>query len=170
MRDWKLRLTVLASLDNKTTPFPLTVFDAAPPSQLDWPQSLPRDEQLVEFYRTCNGAYLGAHLRFFDLESIESETARWVTTLRGWDDTGDVLDPLRHVVVALDAGGCPVVLDTATGLVAAFQFDGGSWEPPLASSFEEFVSQIFNSPEEDDDLWSEALKQLDQVVSARGLT
>jgi hypothetical protein len=77
------------------------------------------------------------------LSKLAQHNRKWFHLLSDWDRRGDVLLAERHVALAEDAGGCPVVWDAATDQVSAFQFDGGDWEPPLASSVEAFLITLF---------------------------
>ena len=84
-----------------------------------------------------------------------------------WDARGDVLDPARHVMIAQDAGGCPVVWDASTDEVRTFQVDGGDWEPPLARSVEAFLTKLFNPVEGEkvtDEGWYLFLNWLDRQL------
>ncbi|MBO0793285.1 MAG: SMI1/KNR4 family protein, partial [Ktedonobacteraceae bacterium] len=89
--------------------------------------------------------------------------------LADWDQRGDVLLPEQHVVLAEDAGGCPVVWDAATDQVRVFQYDGGDWEPPLASSVDAFLTDLFNPEEEkkEKDWWYLFLGWLDGHLKER---
>jgi hypothetical protein len=87
--------------------------------------------------------------------------------MRDWDARGDVLNPVRHVVIAQDAGGCPVVWNARTDEVRTFQVDGGDWEPPLANSLEVFLTDLFNPVDGEndaDELWQRFLDWLDHQL------
>jgi hypothetical protein len=75
------------------------------------------------------------------------------------------LVPGRHVVVATDSGGAPVIWDAEADLLASFYFKGGDWEP-YNVCFEEFMEALFFHPDKvaAGDLWVEALRQLAEVA------
>lgn len=136
-----------------------------PPARDRWPSHLPTCQTLDDFYRRCDGGSL-AWFDWFPLSRMDEQNRHWVDFLRDyyWDGRGDALAPGRHVVLALDAGGCPVVWDATTDEVRAFQWDGGDWESPLASSIEDFLTTLFNPEEranEADQSWSFFLNWLD---------
>ncbi len=165
MRDWRSTLSALATIRRAAAPFPLSVFEARPPTSAPWPQTLPACPEAEAFYRICDGGYLG-QFNIPRLSELGAENQRWASLLRDWGPEGSVLDPTRHLVIATDSGGCPVVLDILTDEVRAFQFDGGSWETPLAQGFASFMQWLFNTEAVPDDLWIEALDQLDLTHGA----
>ncbi|HEY7418070.1 MAG TPA: hypothetical protein VH593_23015 [Ktedonobacteraceae bacterium] len=80
---------------------------------------------------------------------------KWFHLLSDWDKRGDALLPERHVILAEDGGGRPIVWDASADQIRALQFDGGDWEPPLASSMEAFLTSLFNPEgEQEKDCWS----------------
>ncbi len=118
------------------------------PSHTRWPDHLPTCQALQDFYRLCDGGSL-AWFAWFPLSHVAEQNRYWVEFLRDYygDGRGDVLFPGRHVVLALDAGGCPLVWDATTDEVRTFQWDGGDWESPLASSMEALLMTLFNPVE-----------------------
>jgi hypothetical protein len=114
-----------------------------PPSLDSWPSHLPTCQALHDFYRLCDGGSL-AWFNWFPLSQLAERNRYWVQSMREWDARGDVLDSARQVVIAEDAGGCPVVWDALTDEVKAFQVDGGDWESPLAGSMEAFLTKLLN--------------------------
>jgi hypothetical protein len=165
MRDWRNCLAALATEEPARLSFPLSVFQTARPSGIAWSDELPFSETVADVYKISDGGYLGPNFNFPTLTELQDVNHFWVKTLRDWDDDGDVLNPDHHLVLATDAGGCPIILDTRTGAVAAFQFDGGSWEPPLAKNAEGFFEWLFNPDLPPDDMWLEALVQLDSLMA-----
>jgi hypothetical protein len=138
-----------------------------PPDPPDhWPAHLPKCQALQEFYRLCDGGGL-AWFHWFPLAQPAERSREWVESLCAWDARGAVLDPARHVVIAHDAGGCPVVWDARTDAVRAFQVDGGGWEPPLASTMEGFLTHLFNpvaGENDSDESWYRFLNWLDRQL------
>lgn len=157
VRDWRISLAQLVRRGDSDT-YPLLVFDAPRPSNLEWPTSLPPDPGLREFYQHCDGGYL-AHIKFAALRDLADLSGRWVECLRDWDKRGDILDPRRHVVWAEDAGGCPLVVDVADRSVCTFQPDGGDWETRYGG-VDAYLTWLFNESGPDD--WREALAMVDR--------
>jgi hypothetical protein len=54
--------------------------------------------------------------------------------------------PGRHVVLATDSGGAPVVWDAEADRLASFFWKGGDWEP-YNLGFEAFMEALFFRPE-----------------------
>jgi hypothetical protein len=134
-----------------------------PPAQDRWPSHLPTCQALHDFYHLCDGGSL-AWFTWFQLSQLAERNQYWFQSLQQWDARGDVLVPGRHVVLALDAGGCPLVWDATTDEVRTFQWDGGDWESLLASSIEAFLTTLFNPVEganEADQAWGRFLNWLD---------
>ncbi|MBX7220947.1 MAG: SMI1/KNR4 family protein [Blastocatellia bacterium] len=161
MRDWGAILQKLVSLKLADQPFPLSVFTIHPPSEHCWPTSLPVHSEVVEFYQICDGGCLGGFINFPRLSELEVVNQNWDEMFQGWGAIEGILKRSQHLVFATDAGGCPLIPDVATNEIRAFQFDGGTWESPLASGFDEFMYRIVNQPEPAADLWENALRQLE---------
>jgi hypothetical protein len=124
-------------------------------------------QALQAFYQRCDGGSL-AWFQWFPFSQLAERNREWAESLRAWDARGDALDPARHVVIALDAGGCPVVWDARTDEVRAFQVDGGNWEPPLAGTMEGFLTKLFNpvaGEQDGDESWYHFLNWLDHQLS-----
>jgi hypothetical protein len=139
-----------------------------PPSLERWPDHLPTSQALQDFYRLCDGGSL-SWFEWFPRSQLAERNQYWVESLKDyyWDGRGDVLFPGRHVVLALDAGGCPLVWDATTDEVRTFQWDGGDWEMPLATSMEAFLTTLFNPVEgvnEADQTWFLFLNWLDSQL------
>jgi hypothetical protein len=174
MRDWRQVIEQwvaqersIASLAQHHEEFWRAMWAGAlhPPSPDRWPDQLPTCQALLDFYRRCDGGSL-AWFEWFPVSHLVEQNRYWVELLRDyyWDGRGDVLVPRRHVVLALDAGGCPVVWDATSDVVRAFQWDGGDWESPLASSIEAFLTTLVNpveSANEADQSWCLFLNWLD---------
>lgn len=131
------------------------------PSSDRWPSHLPTCQALHDVYRLCDGGQLH-WFQWTALSQLAEHNRMWFHFLSDWDRRGDALLAERHVVLAEDAGGYPVVWDAITDQVRAFQWDGGDWEPPLASSIEALLITLFN-PEDEGDWWSLFLQQLDTI-------
>lgn len=166
MRDWRhviqqwiAQESSIASLAQQQVEF--IAWAIYPPSFDHWPSHLPTCQALQDFYRLCDGGYFN-WFRWVSLSQLVEQNRKWFQLLSDWDTRGDVLLPERHVVLAEDGGGCPVVWDAATDQVRAFQFDGGDWEPPLAPSVEAFLTDLFNPEgEKGKDWWYLFLSWLD---------
>lgn len=164
MRDWRQTLQqwithkdIIASLAQDRVEY--WAWDIHVPSSGAWPAPLPVCQALTDFYQICDGG----HFHWFEwpaLSQLALLNHSWVRLLSAHDERGDVLHPERHLVIALDSGGAPVVWDAATNQVAAFFPDGGDWEPPLASSIEAFLTTLFN-PKDEGGWWDLFLRQLD---------
>ncbi len=159
LQKWITQKDVVASLARKRVEY--RVWEIRVPSTDPWPASLPGCQALTDLYQICDGGYFH-WFHWISLSQLVERNQEWFHLLSDWDSRGDVLLAGRHVVLAEDAGGCPVVWDTTTDQVRAFQFDGGDWEPPLASSVEAFLTTLFN-PKGEEDWWSFFLQQLDTI-------
>jgi hypothetical protein len=167
MRYWRHVIQQWIAHENSIAPLAkqrveILTWDIHPPAFDHWPSHLPTCQALQDFYRLCDGGYFN-WFNWISLSQLEEDNRKWFQLLSDWDARGDVLLLGQHVVLAEDAGGCPVVWDTTTDEVRAFQFDGGDWEAPLASSVEEFLTALFNPEEEkEDDWWYAFLGWLDR--------
>jgi hypothetical protein len=157
MNDWRSDLKKLAQLED-TSDFPLLIYEVNPPSSTKWPDSLPSSPAIREFYEFCNGGFIESY-NWFRIEDVADETTRWVNALVNYYGDGKgVIVRGRHIVVAEDSAGAPLVWDSKTDLMATFWFKGGGWEP-ANQNFERFVEHLF-SPTNETDLWYQALEQL----------
>lgn len=165
MNEWQSMLRALVTV-GKSDDFPLTVYQAHPPSGESWP-NLPSSPAIREFFEICDGGYFGEYnwLRLNpdspDNEWLVPRNAYWHEHLDGYypDETSPLIAG-QHLVLGNDASGSPLIWDRATDSMSTFFFKGGDWEP-LATSFEQFLTDLFfpESPDPDD-LWCEALVQL----------
>jgi hypothetical protein len=139
--------------------FPLCAFDVASPCGRSWPEHLPSCQGLRDFYSLCDGGLLSLQYKWLSLAEVESETRRWREMLHG--DEQPVLIPGRHVVLAIDSGGAPVIWDAEADQLASFYWNGGGWEP-YNLNFEAFLEALFSHPEQiaAGEIWDEALEQL----------
>lgn len=177
MRDWRQVIQQwvaqersIASLAQQRMEYWIATWAGAlhPPSHDRWPAHLPTCQALQDFYRLCDGGSL-EWFEWFPLSRLSERNRYWVELLRDyyWDGRGDVLLPERHVVLALDAGGCPLVWDETTDEVRTFQWDGGDWESPLANSMEAFLTKLFNpvkGENDTDEAWFLFLNWLDSQL------
>jgi hypothetical protein len=172
MREWRLVIQQWVAQESSTAPLTEQRLDywiwtwaraLYPPAHNGWPSHLPTCQALHDFYRLCDGGSL-AWFNWLPLAQLAERNRYWLQYLHDWDARGDVLDSARHVVIAEDAGGCPVVWDARSDEVRAFQVDGGDWESPLASSIEAFLTQLVNPVEGAKDMdagWHRFLNWLD---------
>ena len=86
---------------------------------------------LDEFCLRCDGGSL-AWFSWYSMSQLAERTREWERSLGDGDWRGDRLNPGRHVVIAEDAGGSPVVWDARTGVVRTFQLDGADRSLRLA--------------------------------------
>jgi hypothetical protein len=89
------------------------------------------------------------------IDEAVAATRQWVADLTDYDARGAVLDSDRHLVFAIDSGGCPVVWDSHTDLVSSFFFKGGDWEP-TGLTMEQYLQGALVTPAATDD-WLEFL-------------
>jgi hypothetical protein len=158
--DWRTELRALAAL-GKTDRFPLLVYSVNPPSRTPWPPELAEPSAgLREFYQLCDGGYLGGHHRWFAVGELLQENRHW------WDllaqhprPGGGPLDPTRHVILAYETSGFPVVWDWATDQLVTFFYRDRDDLDPFGQTLDELLSEIF-SPSYFDAMWREALGQL----------
>lgn len=157
MADWRQLLQALLTTGSKAS-FPLATYKAKPPASGTWPASLPVCTPIVDFYRLCDGGYIGDY-NWHGRDELAARTADWVDGTKGYYGDGrDAIISGRHVVLATDASGAPLVWDATTGLMATFWFKGGDWEP-TGKDFEQFMAALF-TPQGTDDLWAQAVHQL----------
>jgi hypothetical protein len=171
MNDWRRQLErLVAARESKL--FPLNVFNLAPASGNSWPSNVPSCKGLRDFYDLCDGGPLSIQFNWLPLAAVEAKTAQWRDMLHDYHGDGQpILSSERHVVLAHDAGGAPLIWDTIEDSLATFFWKGGGWEP-FGLGFEEFMSALFFAPEqvragdlERGDLWTDALKQLETIQS-----
>jgi hypothetical protein len=163
--DWREQLAKLVRARG-TDRFPLSVFDVAPSCGQAWPDSLPSCKGLRDFYALCNGGPLSLQYNWLPLSELQTETARWRELLHDYQGDGrPVLLPGRHLVLANDSGGAPVIWDAESDRLASFFWKGGDWEPYILS-FEAFMEALFFRPEQVSagDMWLEALGQLAELA------
>ncbi len=165
MGKWREQLAKLVRARG-TDRFPLLVFDVAPPSGRPWSDSLPSCQGLRDFYSLCDGGPLSLQYNWLPLSDVVGETVRWREMLHGYHGDGrTVLLTGRHVVLATDSGGAPLVWDAESDRLASFFWKGGGWEP-YNLDFEAFMDALFLRPEQvpAGDMWVEALGQLAELV------
>src|SRR5579872_5799016 len=118
MRDWRQALQrwitykdVIASLaQNKVEYY---AWEIRVPSSGIWPALLPTCQAITDFYQICDGG----NFNWFELPALSqiSELNHfWFRMLSDYDKHGNVLVPKRHVVIAVDSGGAPVIWDAVT--------------------------------------------------------
>lgn len=170
MRDWRHVLEQWVGRESSIAPLArqqveYSAWAIYPPSCDQWPSHLPTCQALQDFYRLCDGGYFD-WFGWCHLSQLGEQNGKWFQLLSDWDQRGDVLLPERHVVLAEDGGGCPIIWDAVTDQVRAFQWDGGDWEPPLASSVEAFLTDLFNpeGEKEQQDWWYQFLSWLDRYL------
>jgi hypothetical protein len=158
--DWRSELRALAAL-GETVRFPLLVYGVNPPSPTSWPPELAEPSAVVqEFYRTCDGGYLGGHNRFFSIAELLPENRKWWELLEQYPrPDGGPIAPAHHVILAYDSSGFPLVWDRRTDQVVTFFFKDRDDLDPSGPTLDELLTEIF-SPGYVDDTWAEALGQL----------
>ena len=158
--DWRQDLLALVSASDPEL-FPLCVYKADPPTSAVWPAHLPRSQEIADFYAACNGGFI-ADFNWYALEQVAPETDRWIQTGVGYYADGtNALDAGRHVALAVDSAGAPLIWDAQTDLVATFFFKGGDWEP-LGMTFGKYLGYLFSAADADT-MWAEALRQLNAL-------
>lgn len=160
LRQWVAQESSIASLAKSQVEW--IAWTISSPSFEHWPSHLSGCQALQDFYCLCDGGNFNWFC-WASLSQLVEQNQKWCELLSDWDARGDVLLPERHVVLAEDEGGCPVVWDAITNQVRAFQFDGGDWEPPLALSVEAFLVDLFN-PQEPQGWWYLFLCRLDNYL------
>src|SRR5215469_11197216 len=108
MRDWRYTLQqwithkdIMASLAQGRVEY--WAWEIRVPASGAWPAPLPVCQALTDFYQICDGG----HFHWFEwpaLSQLALLNHSWVRLLRAYDERGDVLDPERHLVIALDSG------------------------------------------------------------------
>lgn len=167
--EWRVQLEKLVRARG-TDQFPLLVFELSPPSGKPWPESLPACQGLQDFYAICDGGLLSSQYNWLSLTNIAEETARWRAMLHNYrGDDEDILASGRHLVLAHDSAGAPVIWDAKADRLASFFWKGGDWEP-YNLGFEEFMTALFLDPSrvsaggEAGALWVKAIRQLDDLL------
>lgn len=153
MVDWRTELRALAALE-RADPFPLVLYAVNAPTQTPWPAELASPSAAVrEFYQLCDGGYLGGHHRWLSVGELLAENRHWWDLLAG----GGPLDSARHVLVAYDVSGFPIVWDSHTDRLATYFYrDEGDLESP-GRTLDHFMSELFSTTYPDD-VWQEALR------------
>jgi hypothetical protein len=121
---------------------------------------------LWDFYALCDGGPLSNQYNWLPLSEVQTTTERWRGILHDYHGDGrPILLSGRHVVLATDACGAPVVWDAEADRLASFFWKGGDWEP-FNLGFEAFMVALFFSPEQvaAGDMWGEALGQLTELA------
>jgi hypothetical protein len=163
--DWRQRLQQLVEKP-PTSPFPLTVFNFRKPTRAEWPASLPCSELIREFYAICDGGLFSMDCEWYPVGDLVARNEKAHQLLAGYNKDGS--SPLirgRHLVFGHDAGGAPYIWDSQTDEVTTFWFKGGGWEK-RADSFQAFLHRLLfrDTPTHADDLWYDALRQLDKSM------
>src|SRR5262249_14257940 len=138
-------LRALAAL-GPTDRFPLLVYSVNPPSQTPWPAELAQPSASVqEFYRICDGGYLGGHHRFFSVGELLPENRNWWDLLERYPRPGGgPIDPARHVILALDVSGFPLVWDHRTDQIVTFFYRDRDDLDPVGQTLDELLREIFS--------------------------
>jgi hypothetical protein len=141
------------------------VYAVTPPSTTPWPDELaPPSESVKEFYGLCDGAYFGGHHYWLSVGDLLAENRRWWELLRQYPRPGGgPIDPTRHVILAYDTYGFPMVWDQRTDQVVTFFYRDRDDLDPAGQTLDEFLSGIF-SRDYPDSMWQEALRQLGETA------
>src|SRR5216684_2781338 len=133
-RDWRARLAKLVRVGQAAT-LPVKAFCPRPPSGRPWPKGLPSSPTLRDLYALCDGGVFGGHFAFLRLRELKTASKNMVEQVRqdreGFEDEQQPFVMGRHVVLAEDSAGFPLVWDAETNLLAWYQpeIDGGQgWE------------------------------------------
>jgi hypothetical protein len=158
--DWRVELRALAAV-GKTEQFPLLVYEVRPASREPWPVELAEPSaSVLEFYRLCDGGYLGGHHQWIAVGELLTENRRWWDLADGRTWTADSpIHPHRHVILAYDCGGFPLVWDQRTDQLLTYYFKDSDDLEHQGPTIDELMTRIFD-PSYQDDLWQEALGQL----------
>ena len=157
MSEWRTLLQRLVNIN--TDEFPLLVYQVAPATGQIWPQALPSNTTITDFYALCDGGNIGQY-HWYRTSDLPSVNEHWMKHLAHYYPDGS--SPIvkgRHLIFAIDSGGAPLIWDSLNDTVATFWFKGGDWEP-TGLNMDEFLSALFSLQPEVDTLWFEALQQL----------
>ena len=157
MADWRYLLQCLVRA-NGSNLFPLLVYKVDPPQNFVWPDELPVSTTLRDFYGLCDGGYIDEY-NWLSSGNLSIENARFVEdTKQYYPDNTSPLIPGRHIVLANDAGGAPLIWDKEEDKVSTFWLKGGDWEP-MNLDMETFLENLFE-PTDESNLWFNAVQQL----------
>jgi len=162
MNDWRSLLSRLAAVPGGGDELALVAYRAEPPTGgAAWPFELPAPcPAIADFYARCDGGTIGEYL-WPPPAGLPELNRQWRFFLSGYYGAGgDPLDPARHLVLAEESGGAPLVWDADVDRMATFWPDGGDWEPTGLAA-EEFFAALFTPPEDPNDLWGRVLRLLD---------
>jgi hypothetical protein len=172
-RDWRARLADLVRL-SKEWEFPWKAYRPRPPSGRPWPKGLPASATLRDFYALCDGgpfSGLGSWLRLRELRTAAKNMAAQIEQDR--KELGDHVGPFvmgRHLVLATDPDGFPLIWDSETDLLAWYQplVEGGSGWYPLHVALDESLRRLF-FPEPGatfaaDEMWLEVIRRLEHLT------
>jgi len=150
MSGWQGTLAALVRF-GKDLPEPMQTFRALPPAGRRWPKGLPSCPPLVDFYELCDGGFFYCW-RFLPLREVKRQTA--------------ALQSRAQVLLGYGSDPFALIWDSGQDEVIA-----GSPHPDesyrLASSFAEFIDELFTPrPASDElaELWGATLRHLDSLV------
>jgi hypothetical protein len=172
-RDWRPLLAKLVRV-GKAWPLPLKACCPRPPSGRSWPKGLPSSPTLRDLYALCDGGSLGSLFGWLRLRELKAAAKNMVEQVRQDRDAFGIEQPPfipgRHLVLAEDSDGFPLVWDAETNLLAWYQpaIDGGRGWEPLNVTLEAYLDGLF-FPEPGatfvaDPLWLEALRQVEELA------
>ena len=157
MADWRDHLQALASVSTSEL-FPLLVYKVNPPSDEAWPSELADPSQSLQgVYQICDGGVLGGYHSWFSVGELLEQNRNW------WERQAEYgpgpIDPDRHVIVAYETSGFPIVWDQRTDQLLVYFFKDGNELERTGPTIDEFMIDLF-SPQYEDESWQEALEQL----------
>ncbi|MCR9212030.1 MAG: SMI1/KNR4 family protein [bacterium] len=162
--DWRSRLRQLREKPADCD-FPLRTFTFGLPSGAPWPSSLPASPLISEFYSIIDGGWFGVDCDWYSLADLARKNDDYFQLLTCWNpDDSTPLQRERHLVFGHDASGNPYVWDAADDSVFLFDTKGTGWFKQ-ADGFEQFLIKLLFPirPDHEDDLWFDALRQLDTM-------
>jgi hypothetical protein len=147
-RDWRARLAKLVRV-GRTWQFPLKAFCPRPPSGRPWPKGLPSSAALRDLYALCDGGTsFGGHFGWLRLRELKPAAKNMVEQVRQDRNSGIEQQPFvlgRHLLLAKDSDGFPLVWDAETQLLAWYQpeIDGGRGWEPLNITVDAYLDGLF---------------------------
>lgn len=164
----------------QSLPEPLDLYRIEPSSKQPWPEGLPANSLLHEFYAECDGGSLGP-FSFLALAEVPDETESTADWMEGRGTEGMPATG-RGVVIGCNEYGHSLIWDADRDAVFLYDsdsdtlwdadegtlaYDGSSPAPTGRISLARFFERLVNPPNDAGDeltmTWSEALDHLDRL-------
>ena len=165
MENWKLALQTLADRKKPKEDFPLIGYEVHAPVSTPFPMDLPHSDEIIEFYKLCDGGMLGDYT-WYQLDEIHERNSFWQMYLKDvYDNNLPPFYQAIHLVVAENSEEFPLIWDQSTNLIDIFDMNKYVWANSHLS-FNNFMNELFDVEIQasQDDSWGMALIQLERML------